>query len=148
MSRCNYYNIISGTIHRIQHATSNWEDKGVRKAIQDWESNQYHPGFYAPVLRKTVQTIVEGQTKTFTANIEEVKGEKPSFCLQYRGKASDSFARQLRSFNVSTIFTTRKLRSCLPSVNSDFPKVSEVVWSTKLIVQAAAPAMLAKRFDI
>ena len=118
-------NIISGTIHRIHHATSNWEDfdKGVRKAIQDWESNQYPPGFYAPVLRKTVQTIVEGQTKTPTANIEEVKGEKPNFCLQYRGKASDSFARRLRSFNVSTIFTTRKLRSCLPSLKSDFPKV-------------------------
>ena len=33
--------IISGTIHRIHHSTSNWEDfdKRVRKAIQDWESN-------------------------------------------------------------------------------------------------------------
>ena len=55
---------------------------------------------------------------------------RPTLMLQYRGRESDHFARQLRSQNVSTIFTTRKLRSCLPSLKSKVEKslISRVVY--------------------
>ena len=43
----------------------------------------------------------------------------------------DDFARKLRPFGVSTIFTTRKLRSCLPSLKGNFSESlkSRVVYS-------------------
>ena len=51
--------------------------------------------------------------------------------MQYRGRDSDDFARKLRTFGVSTIFTTRKLRSCLPSLKVNFSESlnSRVVYS-------------------
>ena len=61
-----------------------------------------------------------------------VRGSKrPTFMMQYRGRDSDGFASKLRTFGVSTIFTTRKLRSCLPSLKGNFSETlkSRVVYS-------------------
>ena len=51
--------------------------------------------------------------------------------LHYRGDKSDQFAKNLRrTVEVSTIFTTRKLKTALPSLKSPVPKMflSNVVY--------------------
>ena len=55
---------------------------------------------------------------------------RPTLMLQSRGRESDHFARQLKSQDVSTIFTTTKLWSCLPSLKSKVVKLltSRVVY--------------------
>ena len=35
---------------------------------------------------------------------------------------SDIFAKRLQNCGISTIFTTRKLRTCLPTLKTDFPR--------------------------
>ena len=42
--------------------------------------------------------------------------------LQYRRKENDEFAQKLRSSDISTIFTTRKLRSSLPILKTKLDK--------------------------
>ena len=49
--------------------------------------------------------------------------EKQQFVLQYRGNISNEFVKKLNTIQpVKTIFTTRKLKSCLPSLKSSFDK--------------------------
>ena len=49
--------------------------------------------------------------------------EKQQFVLQYRGNISNEFVKKLNKIHpVQTIFTTRKLKSCLPSLRSRFDK--------------------------
>ena len=47
--------------------------------------------------------------------------EKQQFVLQYRGNICNEFVKKLNKIHpVQTIFTTRKLKSCLPSLKSSF----------------------------
>ena len=58
-------------------------------------------------------------------------GRNPPLILQYRGNKSDQFSKKLRrTVEVSTIFTTRKLKTALPSLKSPIPKMflSNVVY--------------------
>ena len=49
--------------------------------------------------------------------------EKQQFVLQYRGNISNEFVKNFNKIHpVQTIFTTRKLKSCLPSFKSSFDK--------------------------
>ena len=49
--------------------------------------------------------------------------EKEQFVLQYRGNICNEFVKKLNKIHpVQTIFTTRKLKSCLPSLKSSFDK--------------------------
>ena len=49
--------------------------------------------------------------------------EKQQFVLQYRGNISNDFVKKLNKIHpVQTIFTTRKLKSCLHSLKSSFDK--------------------------
>ena len=120
-------NIVEGNIHRIHQATSTWSafTTGIERAEKLWEANQYPPDFYIPIVRNTVSKIVAGDNHGESARPQQEKqkeAKKPVFMLQYRGRVSENLARKLRGFGVSTIFTTRKLRSCLPSLKSKFPE--------------------------
>ena len=55
---------------------------------------------------------------------------KASLGLQYRGQKSDELAKKVRKFGVSVVFTTRKLKTALPSLKSAIPKLlqSHVVY--------------------
>ena len=54
---------------------------------------------------------------------QQENNEKQQFVLQYRGNISNEFAKKLNKIHpVQTIFTTRKLKSCLPSLKSSFHK--------------------------
>ena len=49
--------------------------------------------------------------------------EKQQLVLKYRGNISNEFVKKLNKIHpVQTIFTTRKLKSCLPSLKSSFDK--------------------------
>ena len=49
--------------------------------------------------------------------------EKQQFVLQYRGNISNEFVKKLNKIHlVQTIITTRKLKSCLPSLKNSFDK--------------------------
>ena len=83
-------------------------------------------------MRNTVTKTVQKETqlnKNATQKSDPLT-TRPTLMLQYRGRESDHFARQLRSQNVSPIFTTKKLRSCLPSLKSKVVKslTSRVVY--------------------
>ena len=87
---------------------------------------------YSQIVRNAVSKIVQKETqlnKNATKKSDPLT-TRPTLMLQNRGRESDHFARQLRSQNVSTIFTTRKLRSCLPSLKSKVikPLTSRVVY--------------------
>ena len=128
-------NIVQGTVHRIDHSTSTWEafDKGLRKAKIVWEANQFSPAFYETIVTDSLLKIKESQDTTTQATTNSTKPErieKPVILFQYRGKVSDIFAKRLQNCGVSTIFTSRKLRTCLPSLKTDFPRylTSRVVY--------------------
>ena len=77
--------------------------------------------------------IKENQDTTTQATTNSIKPEsieKPVIPLQYRGKGSDFFAKRLQNWGISTIFTTRKLRTCLPTLKTDFTRylTSRVVY--------------------
>ena len=118
-------NIVQGTLHRIDHSTSTWEafDKGLRKAKNDWEANQFSPAFYETIVTDCLLKIKENQDTTTQATTNSIKPEsieKSVIRLQYRGKVSDIFVKRLQNCGISTIFTTRKLRTCLPTLKTDF----------------------------
>ena len=49
--------------------------------------------------------------------------QKQKFVLECRGDISNEFVKKLNKFHhVQTIFTTRKLKKCLPSLKSNFDK--------------------------
>ena len=49
--------------------------------------------------------------------------EKQQFVVQYRGNISNEFVEKLNKIHpVQTIFTNRKLKSCLPGLMSSFDK--------------------------
>ena len=128
-------NIVKGTLHRIDHSTSTWEafDRVLRKAKNDWEANQFSPAFYETIVTDSLLKIKENHDTTTQATTNSVKPEsieKPVIRLQYRGKVSNIFAKRLQNCGISTIFTTRKLRTCLPTLKTDFPRylTSRVVY--------------------
>ena len=126
-------NIIEGTIYRIFNATSTWENftEGIKRATETWEKNQYPPQFYQPILRQTLDKILNGKSSCHPERSACESGRNPPLILQYRGNKSDQFSKKLRrTVEVSTIFTTRKLKTALPSLKSPIPKMflSNVVY--------------------
>ena len=112
-------------MHRINQATSEWDEltAGIEKT-EIFEKNRYPPQFYSQIVSNTVSKIVQKETQ-FNKNATKKSDPlttRPTLMLQYRGRESDHFARQLRSQIASTIFTTRKLRSCLPILKSKVVK--------------------------
>ena len=121
--------IIEGTIHRINQATSAWMGfhEGLEKAVRDWEANQYPPAFYIPLVRDIITKICQLETPRKLPNYntkESVNGRRNMVILQYRGRSSDSFAKTLRTIieEISTVFTTRKLKTHLPSLKDPIPE--------------------------
>ena len=127
-------NVVEGTVQRMNQATCEWDEftAGIENNEKTFEKNRYPHQFYSQIVRNTLSKIVQKETQ-LNKNATEKSDPlttRPILMLQYRGRESDHFARQLRRQNVSTIFTTRKLRSCLPSLKSKVVKslTSRVVY--------------------
>ena len=110
----------------INNATSTWKlfDEGLTKAKKQWEANQNPPDFYNSLVKKVIEKFhpgadpnLETQAKV-SSPIPDKATDRAMLVTQYRGTISDKMTKQLRSLkpNNSVIFTTRKLRTCLPSL--------------------------------
>ena len=136
-------NVEEGTIHRINHTTTDWIafHDGVAKAQLTFEQNGYPPQFYGNIVRDTINknrnvaSPINRQDTGEGKAVEKSKERRPLLMLQYRGQESDRFARRLRTHGVSTTFTTRKLKSYLPSLKDPIPEEL----SSKVIYQIECP---------
>ena len=72
------------------------------------------------------QLRMKEQVKGYKAGValkQHKKNEHYQFVLQYRGNISLEYVKKLNKIHpAETIFTNRKLKSCLPSFNSSFDK--------------------------
>ena len=93
-----------------------------------WERNQYPKHWVGNIVKDTINQLQRKKQKRHRysagVDVKQPKNtEKQQFVLQYRGNISNEFAKRLSKIHhVQTIFTTRKLRSWLPSLKSSFDK--------------------------
>ena len=89
-------------------------------------TNRHAEIWSAKVASDTLCKIIEGKGKPLDSerclSIQSPKDVKlPMLMVQYRGNQSQYFANRLRKLiKVQVVFTTRKLESCLSSLNSAF----------------------------
>ena len=122
-------NIVEGAVHRIHHTTTSWVafDRGVEKLKTCLEANQYPPNFYNPIIADTITKIHEQASPTpnpiSDSSKTKEKSERLLFITQYRGKTSDELSKRIRKISsASVVFTTRKLKTCLPSLKATISK--------------------------
>ena len=91
-------------------------------------------------VNQTLEKIISGgkdQLRTTPKEHQKSKtksNDKPSIFLQYRGNLTQNFASKLKKLcELQVVFTTRKLRSCLPTLKSSFDRdlKSHVVYEIK-----------------
>ena len=136
--------IIQGTIHRLFRATSKWEafHEALTKNEEICVRNQYPRHWLGNIVKDTINQLrMKAQRNGHSYNTgvavkQQENTEKQLFVLQYRGNISNEIVKKLHKIHpVQTIFTTRKLKSCLPSLESSFDKdlkshvVSELICS-------------------
>ena len=135
-------NVIQGTVHRVFNATSNWLafDQALEKNKSCWTKNQYPEEWSSKIVNQTLEKIISGgkdQLRTTPKEHQKSKtksNEKPTIFLQYRGNLTQNFASKLKKLcELQVVFTTRKLRSCLPNLKSSFDRdlKSHVVYEIK-----------------
>ena len=116
--------VVSGMVHRIHSASSSWTsfNTGIEEAKRILESNQFPPAFYNPIITGVNNKLVVGNGEGVSTTPAEGSANVASnmLRLQYRGHATDRFINKLRkaAAPVASILTTRKLRTCLPSLKS------------------------------
>ena len=136
--------VVAGFVHRIYRACSSWIlfHDSLEEAKKVLESNQYPPSFYEPIINKALSKIVSPPEMTDTT--EEEKDSEPFLIfLNYRGKCSEDYARDLYAIcndphkiitpNVRVVFTISKLKSSLPQLKQPVNKMfrSGVVYQIK-----------------
>ena len=116
--------VVTGFVHRIFRSCSNWKNfhDSLEKAKHILRMNQYPPAFYEPLIHDSLTRIVAPEQP----RDKEEEPDKPFLIfLQYRGKCSESYARDIRrvctdnvvnSVSCKVIFTLKKLRTVLPSL--------------------------------
>ena len=92
-----------------------------------WERNQYPRHWVGNIIKDTINQLrMKEQRKGYNAGVavrQPKITEKQQFALHYRGNISNEFVMKLNKIHpVQTFFTTRKLKSCLPSLMSSFDK--------------------------
>ena len=130
--------VVSGFVFRIYRACSSWKNfhESLVKAKKVLEGNQFPPDFYEPIIRKALDDIVRKdkeppqeaeppQETEVKESVEQKKVEKRLLFVQYRGKASEDFARALHKIEApcTPVFTMRKLKSVLPSLKPAIEKL-------------------------
>ena len=134
--------VIQGAIHRVFNATSNWLafDQALENNKTCWTNNQYPEECSSKTVNQTLEKIISGgKDHLRTTRKEHQKSktksiDKPTVFLQYRGNLTQNFASKLRKlYEFQVVFTTRKLRSCIPTLKSSFDSdlKSHVVYEIK-----------------
>ena len=123
--------IIQGKIHHLFRANGNWEahHEALTKNEEILERNQYPRHLQGNIIKDTINQLrmkVQRKGHRYNAGVavkQQENTEKQQFALQYRGHISNDFVKKLNKIHPKqTIFTTRKLKSCLPSLKSSFDK--------------------------
>ena len=127
--------MIQGTVHRIFNATSDWQsfDVPLKKNQEIWTENQYPTEWSSSIVNETLDKIIAKEKITAKPpqnehHLKKAKSlnnrePKPRFFVQYRGKITQKFASRLKKLcDIQIIFTTRKLRTCLPTLKLPFDK--------------------------
>ena len=125
-------NVIQGNVHTIFNATSDWRsfDVALKKNQEIWTEKQYPTEWSSSIVNETLDKIVTKEKVTAkppqNEHLQEVKSlnnrePEPRFFVQYRGNITQNFASRLKKLcDIQIIFTTRKLRTCLPTLKSPF----------------------------
>ena len=135
-------NVIQGAVHRVFNATSNWLafDQPLEKNKTCWTKNQYQEEWSSKIVNQTLEKIISGGKDQLRTTLKEHRKnktksiDKPTIFLQYRGNLTQNFASKLKKrCELQVVFTTRKLKSCLPILISSFDRdlKSHVVYEIK-----------------
>lgn len=123
------YSVVSGFVHRIHRACSTWENfsMSLEKAKIILECNQYPPNFYEPIIKNTLDSIIERndcKSGSPSAQKKDTREKKP-LIIQYRGKCTEDYARALHKINApcNIVMTLRKLKTVLPSLKPPVEKM-------------------------
>ena len=97
----------------------------MEKAKQVLERNQYPPNFYDPIIKDSLNTILQKCQQTEHPSEENSTTKKFPLMIQYRGKCSEEYARALHrcSAPCTIIMTIRKLRTTMPSLKPPVEKM-------------------------
>ena len=117
--------VVAGFVHRIYRCCSTWATfhESIEKAKVILEMNQYPPTFYEPIIRESLEKILDNQkpAKHTSGDSPDTATEtvgKHMIFVQYRGKCTEEFARALHKLNApcAVVMTMRKLKTVLPSL--------------------------------
>ena len=120
--------MIEGTFHRVFRSTSTWEEYDKAKKInrEQWLENQYPEGWSSRVASHALEKIIrECKNKKNLAEKKKPCGyssdSPPILMVHHRGNHSQTLAKKVRDItNALKIFTTRKMKRCMPSLKSSF----------------------------
>ena len=137
--------VVSGFVYRIYRACSTWQlfHESLEKAKRVLERNQYPPTFYDSIIRETLETILRPAQDSESSTTPEPTSQQPSksgkykLRVQYRGKATEDYARALHKCDapVVIVMTLRKLKTVMPSLK---PPVEKMLRSG-LVYQLTCP---------
>ena len=122
--------VIEGTVHRVFRSISTWED--FYQAFEKIGSNglkiNIRQNWSDRVVFETLNKIIE-RKKSIEVKASEPRVDKwlkdspPLLTMQYRGNPSQMLAAKVRLISGAQIFfTTRKLKTCLPSLKTSFAR--------------------------
>ena len=143
---------VRGTVHRLfQIAWSRKNfDSDLNQVKRVFETNQYPPAAYNPLIRDSLNRILDRNLKDKVEN--EKSGPLNTLFLQYRGTVSDWFKNKIRSIDgvgrLSVIFTTKNCARSCPLLSVRFQQTSNRMWFTESLVLGVLPSMLDKHSDI
>ena len=117
--------VVAGFVHRIYRACSTWQlfHESLDRAKIILIKNQYPAPFFEKIIHDTLTRIFKPEER----HEKEVGENKPHMIfLQYRGKCSEAYARDIHNLCQKTVpitniearvvFTLRKMKTVMPSL--------------------------------
>ena len=88
---------ICGLVHRIHRTCSTWKNfhESLIKAKMILENNQYSPSFYKPIIKRTLNKIIDSNSEQQNVEKEDQKEAKLLF-VQYTGRITERFEQSLK----------------------------------------------------
>ena len=119
--------VVSGFVYRIYNACSSWKNfhSSLVAAKVILDNNQYPSKFYEPIIRDSLDKILEQQNSAdSTLDNDEEEDVKHLVFLQYRGKPCEDYVRSLKRLGApcKIVLTLRKLKTLMPSLKVDVEK--------------------------
>ena len=115
----------------VENSSVNWLafDQSLEKNKTCRTKIQYPEEWSSKIVNQTLEKIICGgrdQLRTTPKEHQKNKTksiDKPTIFLQYRGNLTQNFASKLKKLcELQVVFTTRKLRSCFPTLKSSFDR--------------------------